>query len=136
MNRTSCIVHVACGRSAAFRGVVETITLALEDGTEVHLKLTADCCSSSYFEPRCLAEVRALVGQSLVSVENIEPVTVGRAEDVAEPDDRQRGYYKYHAVKITTNRETVVLDWRNESNGYYDGECEIAWGGAPPLSNA
>lgn len=95
----------------------EQLTLIAESGDRVVLALTGDCCSGSYFEAQSVKDVQGLVGQTIVGIEAVKS-----AQPNKETDD---GLTQYHAIKITTNQETVVVDWRNESNGFYDGECTI-----------
>jgi hypothetical protein len=92
--------------------------LLLETDTGViSLALDADCCSASYFEEQSVLDLKALVGQELVSIEHTE----SRKEDV----DNDVCVTKYHALLVRTDKESITVDWRNESNGYYDGSCDI-----------
>lgn len=86
------------------------------------VNVDADCCSHSW-------------------VENVElpalgfPATVTAVDDLGLPED----YYKRHpgppeeeslslyGCKITTDRGEIVIDYRNESNGYYGGN--LSWPG-------
>ena len=110
---------------AAYRSPDEILTLIADDGRKVELRLSGDCCSASYFEPRCVKEVQELVGQILLGVGSIESTISDKRVESTEENDYNGGSYKYHAVKLSTDKETLVVDWRNESNGYYDGTCTV-----------
>lgn len=99
------------------RRYTELLTLTLDDGKLVHLAIDGDCCSSSYFEENSVKDAYGLVGQTLVNIEHVS--------SALNDKDEESVCTKYHAIKITTDKEVVVLDWRNESNGYYDGTCEV-----------
>lgn len=91
------------------------------DGRNIRIFLDADCCSSSYFEDFSSAELQGLVGEILTKIEHVE----SRMNDI---DDDANGstVIRYHGLKLTTNKQEIVVDWRNESNGYYDGTCKIS----------
>lgn len=91
-------------------------------GKFCELQLSGGCCSRSFFEDNGVRDAVSLVGQELVSV-----ITAASAiQDIENHDECD--VRRYHAVKIRTNQEVVTVDFRNESNGSYDGECEIVWG--------
>lgn len=93
------------------------VTLLLESGKEVQLNLQGDCCSGSYFEDNSCDEMEGLVGEELRSIE--------RASARIEDKEVEYTVSKYHALKITTDKSSLTVDWRNDSNGYYDGWCEV-----------
>jgi len=116
------IVSVNVGANA---DGVEEMTLRNELGQEVKLTLHGDCCSGSFFEALSVADAKALVGQELRQIATLKSSSI---EDHGEMDHL---VCRYHAIKITTDQGVTVLDWRNESNGYYDGECVVSGFGDP-----
>lgn len=85
---------------------------------QVRLVLSGDCCSQSFFEKNSIEDARGLVGLNLRAIEHV-------SSGIPDRKDARFDVTVYHAVKITTEDRVVVIDWRNESNGYYDGECEV-----------
>lgn len=87
----------------------EAILFKTTDG-EIKALCDADCCSHTW-------------------VENIElpvnglPATVTSADDIDLNDnlDTQNGELDFYGFKITTDKGDIVIDYRNESNGYYGG---------------
>lgn len=97
----------------------ERLEFVSVDGRSVKLDLSGDCCSGSYFEETCISEAKELVGQTITRIQHVE-------SELPEREEPHGNVTKYHAVKISTLSGELVLDWRNESNGYYDGSCEVA----------
>lgn len=121
------VEHKVCQPTMSYKSPDEMLTLIADDGRKVELRLSGDCCSGSYFEKRSLEDAKGLVGQDLLGVEPVESTVVPdeiRIESTEE-NDYNGGTYRYHGVKLKTNQETIVVDWRNESNGYYDGTCTV-----------
>ena len=88
------------------------------DGKWYRIDAYGDCCSTSWFE-HC-DNVDALVGGTLVSVENVGGYS-------SETDDGY-GEIKVDMIKFTTDKGYSTLEFRNESNGYYSGWCQIGDG--------
>lgn len=88
----------------------------------ITLVLEGNCCSTCFFEENSIVDAKALKGKKIIAIEQVESQTPNTTETGDEDV-----VLKYHAVKIITSREEVILDWRNESNGYYDGECYISF---------
>lgn len=87
------------------------------DGRKVEVWLDGDCCSRSVFEENSVNELKSLVGER---IRDIEHAVSGLEKLVAHDDESV-----YRALKITTDKRVLVVDWRNDSNGYYDGTCQI-----------
>ena len=84
------------------------------DGDPVVVKADGDCCSSTWIEGVDMPGV--LLG------------TVSAVEDLEMPDLGSPGEYEkiaYYGCKITTEKGSCVIDYRNESNGYYGGN--LSW---------
>ena len=99
----------------------EEAKFLLSSGKILHVRLDGDCCSQSKFCPDEPA-FHELVGKFITSVEERQS---GR-----EQEDRKNGFgvyesVRYHCLVFITPDEHVTLDWRNTSNGYYDGSVFV-----------
>ena len=87
----------------------EALLFITSDG-EVIAKVCGDCCSQSW-------------------IENVElpvngfPATVKCAEEIPMPDlgNGDADLRQYYGYKLTTDKGDIVIDYRNDSNGYYGG---------------
>jgi len=96
----------------------KAIRFDLEDGEEVIAKTDGDCCSHSWIEN--VEGVDALIGGTVAAVEDIEMPDLGQPKG-------EYGVVAYYGCKITTDKGHCILDYRNDSNGYYGGN--LAWPG-------
>lgn len=96
----------------------DMVYLTLEDNKRVVLRLEGDCCSRSYFKDD--AELRALVGAGKIT--SAELRELGALES-----DTGGDVTRCHALVITTEKGSFTIDWRNDSNGYYDGTLVLLW---------
>lgn len=85
----------------------------------LRLQLFGECCSESYFEANSVEDLKALVGETIVKIEKVESAIPEKGG--GDIDSLTR----YSALKITTNKQSITVDWRNESNGYYSGWCTL-----------
>ena len=104
----------------------ERLVLLMQDAEPVILETESEGCShldgTSYTWIESLDAPEALLG------------TVTDVEEIAMPDlgnidgTRYKGVdeVKYYGLKITTDKGRCVIDYRNDSNGYYGGSLEIA----------
>lgn len=89
--------------------------LFITDSGEIIARADGDCCSSTWIEH---VELPALGF----------PCYVVAADDVDMPDLGQPDEYgkiAYYGFKIDTDKGTILLDYRNESNGHYGGN--LSW---------
>lgn len=93
------------------------IKFGVEGSDPIVAKVDGDCCSRSWIEN--VENWQALVGAVVTSVEDIE-----MPEHPEGPDEE---VVKFYGLKITTDRGHCVIDYRNESNGYYGGN--LSWPG-------
>lgn len=111
---------VVVGMSSPYDNLVK---LELEDGRTLNLALGAGCCSHSYYTD--VKQFHELLGAAIQNVEEREG-RIDRLEDQKDED----GWYvgevtmKWHFLVFTTSAGHVTIDWRNDSNGYYDGEVK------------
>lgn len=88
----------------------EAIKFVLATGKEVIAVTDADCCSYTYIE-------------HVEDVENLFGI-VTSVEDVGEicgADTDDGNYRRFYACKIYTEKGYCLIDYRNDSNGYYGG---------------
>lgn len=78
-----------------------------------------DCCSSSFFSDIWNAE--NIIGQEITDVEDIELQEGEAPNRYAKEDD----YEQVYGIKITSNKGSCVIIFRNHSNGYYGGSIEF-----------
>lgn len=89
----------------------------LADGEPVVVLCDAECCSETWVEHVSLP-ARGF------------PATVLDAADIDMPDLGQmpdRDVVAYYGLKVTTDKGEMVVDYRNDSNGYYGGS--LTWPG-------
>ncbi len=108
----------------------EGAMLWLDDGSAWEFTLDADCCSRSAFTEEGLAALKELIGATILEVEDREG-----GEDGGKPDGPpvpawankyESECTRWHFLVFKTSKGHVTVDWRNESNGYYDGSCYLS----------
>lgn len=84
--------------------------------SECVVNVDADCCSHTWIEE---VELPALGFPAIVTA--VEDLSLDR------PDEGEHGdsVIAFYGCKITTDRGEIVIDYRNESNGYYGGS--LSW---------
>lgn len=99
-------------------------------GGTLLLRLDGDCCSHSYFTKD--AQFEDLIGAKILSAEEVWE------ESGFAPynEDSSWATYKWHFLKFATDKGYVTIDWRNESNGYYDGSLTVRFEDGPDLPHA
>ena len=97
----------------------QALRFILADG-EIVVNVDADCCSYSWVEH---VELPALGF----------PATVLSVSDIEMPEGAASGFHPdsdvlaFYGCKIVTDRGEMVIDYRNDSNGYYGGS--LSWPG-------
>lgn len=81
---------------------------------DIIAKADGDCCSSTWIEH---VEKPALGFPAVV-------VSVD-ALDRGPDEEQDYGRIAHYGCKITTDRGEIIIDYRNESNGYYGGN--LSW---------
>jgi hypothetical protein len=85
------------------------------DKGDIRVDVDADCCSHTWIES---VELPALGFPSkVISVANLDMPDLGNLEgcDVVA----------YYGCKIVTDGGEIIIDYRNDSNGYYGGD--LSW---------
>lgn len=88
---------------------MQALLFITTDG-DIQVKVGGDCCSHSW-------------------IENVElpvngfPATVTAAEEIPMPDlgNGDAELRQYYGYKLTTDKGDIIIDYRNDSNGYYGG---------------
>ena len=101
-------------------GLGDWIRFHFDKGAPVRLEAYGDCCSRTWIES--IDAPLALIG-TVVAVEEIEMPDLG---SVGTPKHENVDSVRYYGLKITTSNGVAVLDYRNDSNGYYGGSLEVA----------
>lgn len=95
----------------------EAIKFVLDNGDEVIARCDGDCCSYTWIES---VELPSL------------PAHVRSAEDVDLPEtasvhETSVDCVAYYGLKLVTSTGHLIIDYRNNSNGYYGGS--LVWPG-------
>lgn len=85
------------------------------DGDEIIARADGECCSKTWIESLDAPDV--LIGSPIISVEDIDMPDLGTPEECE--------CLAYYGCKITTAKGSCVIDYRNDSNGYYGGS--LVW---------
>lgn len=89
-------------------------------GGEIVVDVDADCCSYTWIEH---IELPALGFPAVVTaVDNLDMPDGAESKFHSNPDSLQ-----FYGCKISTDRGEIVIDYRNDSNGYYGGS--LTWPG-------
>ena len=97
----------------------KAMRFTLADGEQIVALCDADCCSETWIEHVSMP-ARGF------------PATVVDADDVGMPDLGNmpgRDVVEYYGFRVATDKGELLVDYRNESNGYYGGN--LAWPGEP-----
>lgn len=108
IGKTLTAVHLADDRKA--------IRFDVNDSDPIVAHCDGDCCSSTWIEN--IENAEALIGSPV-----IEATVIGMPER-EHPEDVNRDVVAYYGFRIRTAKGDCVLDYRNESNGYYGGSLE------------
>ena len=93
-------------------GAIKFVT----DQGEIIARADGDCCSTTWIES---VELPALGLPAKVSaVEDL---------DLGEREDEEYECLAFYGCKIDTDKGSMTIDYRNESNGYYGGN--LSWPG-------
>src|SRR4051794_31285794 len=86
------------------------IKFDVQDGEPVIARADGDCCSHSWIE--YVETPENLLG-TVSAVEDL---------DLDKPgEDKDGEFIQFYGCKISTEKGSSTLDYRNESNGYYGG---------------
>ncbi len=100
----------------------QAIKFDVEGGEPIIARADGDCCSHSWIES--LDAPDALLGV-VQSVEDLPMPDLGNGKEQTYTKESDGESIAYYGCKITTERGACVIDYRNESNGYYGGS--LSW---------
>ncbi len=103
---------------------VDGAKIYLDSGEAFEFVLDGDCCSHSDFTEDGLDAFLELIGAVILACEEREPLEPGREEKVNAKYPKG-DVLSWHFLVFTTDKGHVTIDWRNDSNGYYDGSCSL-----------
>ena len=93
----------------------DVLIFHLKDLPPVTVRAEGDCSSETWIES--IDTPKALRGKVL-DVQNIDMPDLGNIGTSKHPDVE---CVQYYGLKVVTTRGTTVIDYRNDSNGYYGG---------------
>lgn len=97
----------------------DALLFEVEGGGQLMAIVDGDCCSTSWVEA---VELPALgFPFTITAVENLEL----NKDGVWNEDGYE--FVQFYGSKVSTDKGDMVIDYRNESNGYYGGD--IHWPG-------
>lgn len=110
--------HVYGKRITAYRLDTDRHWLELhcDDGTVLHLECMEECCSATWIES---LDMPGVLRGRLVRIEDRDMPDLG---NIVTPWAAHVEEVKYYGLAITTEHGTCVIDYRNNSNGYYGGD--------------
>lgn len=86
----------------------KALLFILEDG-EVIARVDGDCCSDTWIEH---VEIPTELPAKVISIDELE---------LNADMDTRDGELAFYGHKISTDKGDIIIDYRNESNGYYGG---------------
>jgi hypothetical protein len=93
----------------------QALLFVLEYGGSVKVRCDGDCCSVTWIE-----HINLPVNGLPALVTKVEAINM---PDLGEMEGRD--VVEYYGCKITTDKGEILIDYRNESNGYYGGN--LCW---------
>lgn len=92
----------------------DDITFNIKDGKPITAVCYGDCCSTTWIEG---VELPALgFPATVIEVDNLDMPDLG--------DQPGCDVMAYYGFKIVTDKGEIIIDYRNNSNGYYGGNLE------------
>lgn len=98
----------------------ETLRLSFRDGGTEELRTESECCSITWIES---IDTPEYLNGVIQEIENIDMPDRG---NIATQKRESVDEVKYYGLKITTDKGIAVIDYRNDSNGYYGGDLILA----------
>ena len=107
----------------------ERITFKFKDGFERAFYVAGDCCSHSWIEHLEMPD--SVDGAVILSVGESDGVPWDGHECKKKKDDKWSNecghdHLQVYNTRFRTNKGDIVLEYRNDSNGYYGGSLEDA----------
>lgn len=110
------------------------VELGMVDGRVLVLELEGGCCSQSYFSD--VRQFDELIGAKIQAIEDRD----GESREGLDDEDKNncpirapnRECVSWHFLVFVTDKGHVTIDWRNDSNGFYDGSVNAGIDGVEP----
>lgn len=94
----------------------ETLRFFFQDGSKVCFQAVGDCCSHSWIEELTIpGDIKGAM------IQTVEDFMINTPDDV---DERDYEVLKCYQTKFRTTKGDIVVEYRNDSNGYYGGSLE------------
>ena len=109
--------HILVGKTITAIKIAEDkmALLFVIDDKEVRARCDGDCCSVTWVEH---IELPAMgLPAKVISVDDLEMPDLG---DMPDCD-----VVEYYGLKIVTDKGDIIIDYRNDSNGYYGGDLSF-----------
>lgn len=87
---------------------------------DIILEPYGDCCSQTWIES---IDLMSPLYDAII--QKIEDIDMPHKGDIPTLEHPMVECVKYYGLRITTNKGVSVIDYRNDSNGYYGGELTI-----------
>jgi len=94
----------------------KALLFVTSEGEQLIARVDADCCSHTWIES---IEMPALGLPFTISAEE--------SLELNSDLDTQGGEMQFYGAKLITDKGDMIIDYRNESNGYYGGS--MVWPG-------
>lgn len=95
------------------------LEFTMKSGKVIRLTTYGDCCSQTWIEG---IDLPAMLYGKIMAVEDIDMPDLGT---VQTPLCSYPECVQYYGLKITTTKGSCVIDYRNNSNGYYGGDIHV-----------
>lgn len=96
----------------------------LDGGVELHYEAEGDCCSESWFADIIFSTYRNKFPMTVTNVEELE--VPEWLNEVMTKDGRCRQEHdQVYGYNIISANNAINIIYRNSSNGYYGGECNL-----------
>lgn len=96
------------------------LSFTLDDNSKIEYEPVGDCCSQSFIED--IDDLEALQNCEILSLD----IERGESKEFENKFSWVEDVHKWTFYKFKTTKGYATLSFRNESNGYYDGELVIA----------
>lgn len=104
-----------------------TLVFTTSGGEKIAYYAEGDCCSSSWFSN--ITGIKNLLGQTVNEVvereEFSEEEQKKAEEEYKKNNDYEPDVLALYGFMLKTDKGTCDVEFRNESNGYYGGYCEL-----------
>lgn len=97
----------------------QVLWLEFEGGGKAKFKTYAECCSHTWIES---LDAPGNLRGKVLSIEEIDMPNLGDIPTVGRPEVER---VKYYGLRIVTENGHCVIDYRNDSNGYYGGSLDL-----------